>query len=202
MDDAPAPIAYNTAILLRLPIGGVGAYVLGRYVTGDRTASFVGGLVFMMSPFLVTKVLAGWTDMLYAGLLPIFVVCLFEATSLTSDRARHARIALAATTVFLILTGMPNCVFAANVGALFAAWRVWTTGWRDASRRLAWALAPGLSIVAVYGVWLTYLIVRDFGSIGTLHRYSNIPSRCLTFCPSAARRCTRRLPIVSTCRRR
>src|SRR4051794_11250803 len=43
---------YNVVVALGFLLAGLGAYTLSRHVTHNDSASFIGGLTFMLSPFI------------------------------------------------------------------------------------------------------------------------------------------------------
>src|SRR5215475_6332714 len=50
----PTALAYNVVVITGFLVAGLGAYTLCRLVTRHHIASLVGGLAFMLSPFLVS----------------------------------------------------------------------------------------------------------------------------------------------------
>ena len=79
-------LAYNLIVLAAFPLSGMAAYLLCRRFTRDHISSLCGGLVFMLSPFMVSKSVAGWVNLLYAGLLPLFFLTLLKATDQKGSR--------------------------------------------------------------------------------------------------------------------
>ena len=149
-------LSYNIVTMLALPIASIGTYILCRHITRDHVASLVGGLVFMLSPFIVSKMESGWINMAYAGFVPLFFVCLLKATA--PEPAKHSRTApyiLTASTLLLLFSSTVNLVFAANLGVCTLLWRIWTSrSWRAESIRIFKALLPTLLVTTPYLVRL------------------------------------------------
>ena len=66
---------FNLIYLLNVALSGFGAYLLIRKITQRPAESFIGGLLFMWSPFLVTRAM-GHFSLVAAAPLPIFVLSL------------------------------------------------------------------------------------------------------------------------------
>ncbi|MGC9358609.1 MAG: hypothetical protein ACP5GX_12110, partial [Anaerolineae bacterium] len=69
----PLPRAYGVFITVQLGLAGMGMYVLGRTLGANRVGSFLGGLTFQFSAFLVVSVVhpmivaaASWLPLLLA----------------------------------------------------------------------------------------------------------------------------------------
>jgi hypothetical protein len=146
----PLPLAYNAVVVAALPLAGTASFVLCRQLTGDFWASFAGGTVFMLSPFVVSKTL-GHVDLLYGALLPLFYVALLRAVdaqrappgSAEALEARRRSWLLAAVGLLVFFTCNPNVpVFAANLGLLLFVREIRLASFAQATRRFARALAP------------------------------------------------------------
>jgi hypothetical protein len=156
----PLVIAHNLVVMTAFPLAGLGAYLLCRHVTRDSVASFVGGLVFMLSPFLASKTL-GHMNLLWGGLLAYFALALLAATEPGSSNRWGPRLGLALTSLAIVLSNMHTAIFAANVTFWTFLWRGrrsrrWRETTRDFARALwptALATAPWAAIVVSYA-WL------------------------------------------------
>ena len=145
----PLPLAYNAVVIAALPLAGTASFVLCRHLTGDAPASFAGGTVFMLSPFLVSKTL-GHVDLLYGALLPFFYVSLLRAIDPACQRNRTAswhggRRAwqLAGVSLLVFFACSPNVpIFAANLTLLLFVREARRTSLARAVRGFARALAP------------------------------------------------------------
>lgn len=102
----PFNIVWNWLIVLHFALAGVGVYFLLQYLKVSRAGSFVGGIVFMLSGYLVS-VHNLLPHLLSVSWFPLVV--LFFIKSLDSGRARH----IILTAVFLameFLAGAPEIV--------------------------------------------------------------------------------------------
>lgn len=146
----PVHQAYNLVVVAALPVAGISAWALCRRVTADPAASFVGGLVFMLSPFITSKTM-GHLDLLYGGLLPLFALCLLRALDAGLTSARREAWRLAGVSLLILFTCSPNIpIFAANFAFLLFVWQARGSGWRASFRRFAHALAPTLALASPY----------------------------------------------------
>ncbi len=159
----PLELAWNLVIMAGLPLAGMGAWLLCRHVTRDPVASWVGGLVFMLSPFIVGKAGAGWLNMLYAGVLPVFTWALLRATD-PRERGVGPRLLLAGSTLAVLFTSVVTTVLAANVAVGVLAWRLWEERPRlDAGLRFVRACLPAFCLALPYLVLVAYyVVVEDF----------------------------------------
>ncbi len=107
--------AFNLILLFHVILAAWGAYALARYLTGDRRAAFVAGVVFAFCPFLATfAVASGGTEMVSVGWLPLGA--LFGLRTLREGGWKNP-VLLALTMVAIDLT----CVYYVAVMVLFCA---------------------------------------------------------------------------------
>lgn len=69
---------YNIVVLLTFVLAGYGMYLLCHYLTGNRWASFVGGIVFTFSPYHFAH-LFGHMNLASLQWLPFYVLALLKA---------------------------------------------------------------------------------------------------------------------------
>ncbi len=158
----PVVVAYNVLVLAALPLAGMSAWALCRHLTGDVAASFVGGLAFMLSPFLTSKTL-GHLDLLYGGLLPLFYLALLRAVD-AGDAGRARAWQLAGASLLILFSCNPSVtVFAANLTFFLLCWHVWREGIGTASARFTQAFAPTFALCLPYVVLVVaYSIAWDY----------------------------------------
>ena len=84
---------FNVVYLINAALAGFGLYLLARRLTGRAVESFLAGLVFAWSPFLITRGL-GHFSLAAAAPLPFFMLALYRAWD--SQRLRDAVLAGAA----------------------------------------------------------------------------------------------------------
>ncbi len=182
-------LSYNLVIIAGFPVAGLGAYALCRVVTRHHWASVVGGVAFMLSPFIVSKAAAGWTNMLYSGVLPLYLACLLHATSDTPARPRLSKVLLALSVVLLLFTGDVTVVFAANVTVCVFAWRWWTSGHLAATvAGFGRALAFSALVAVPYFAMVAYYVFSYGFEIDVGRRLDFIPdlwSYLLPFSPTS-----------------
>jgi len=79
--------AYNLLILFSLAAAGYGTFLFVNYLTGDRRAAFVAGLVFAFSPFHMVRSLEQLFMVMSAVWLPFYALFLCRALrqALTRD---------------------------------------------------------------------------------------------------------------------
>src|SRR5262245_42389845 len=123
----PTALSYDIVVIAGFPVAGIGAYALCRVVTRHHVASLVGGLAFMLSPFLVSKAAVGWVNMLYCGVLPLYLACLLHCTAGSPARPRLSKALLALSVLLVLFTGDVTAVFAANLTVCTFVWQSWTS---------------------------------------------------------------------------
>jgi hypothetical protein len=161
----PTPLAYNVVVIAALPLAGMAAFMLCRHLTRDAAASFAGGAVFMLSPFIVSKTL-GHLDLLYGALLPLFYLCLIRAVEddLGAAVAWRRSGYLSGVSLLILFTASPNVpIFAANLGFLLFCRQVRREPLRPALVRFVRALAPTLLLALPYLLLVAgYAIAYDY----------------------------------------
>jgi len=134
-------VAYNVEFLLSFLLSGLTMYLLCAYITRNRCAAFIGGLVFGFFPFRATHAVAGHFGQIMTYWLPLYALFLFKlfakpslrntllcslflTLSLTVYLMHIAYFVLPFTLLFLIIyrQGLSNARFIKGfVGALFLA---------------------------------------------------------------------------------
>jgi hypothetical protein len=149
------PLGLNLVVLLAYPLAGTSLYALARRLGARKMPALVGGLAFMICPFMSSKAL-GHFNLLFAGLLPMYVALLFDVRA----QRRGATWKLAAAMAVLLGSTVHAAVFAANVTVwlwlreCLRGRRWWTT-----TREFLVGLGPTLIVVAMYaGLVLAYAI--------------------------------------------
>ena len=144
----PIP-AYQLTVLLAFPLAGTGSWALCRFITRDNIASLVGGLVFMLSPFIASKTM-GHLNLLYCGFLPIFYLNLLRALDADTPRAlRKSAWLLGLSSLALVLSSLPCAFFAANLSFFTFLWWWWKkTPLRETGRQFLQIFRPTLILVA------------------------------------------------------
>ena len=65
--------AFNLIVILGIAASGLGMHVLTLHLTRDHVASFIAGVFFCASPYLVGTVASGWVHLAHAEWLPLYV---------------------------------------------------------------------------------------------------------------------------------
>jgi hypothetical protein len=153
-------LAYNVLAFGAFVLAGVGAYALARQITRHHVGSVVGGLAFMLCPYVVNKPPTGWMNMAYVGVLPLYLASLLHSTTRPASHAWRARALLAGATLLVLFTGDVNVVLAANVTLGLFVWHVWAApARRKAAAEFIRAVVPAAVVAIPYGALLAYYIV-------------------------------------------
>lgn len=152
--------AYNTIVVLSFVSGGLTAFWLCRAMTGSYSGSLLGGALFTFSSFHFMHA-DGHLQLTALQFIPLFVLCWLRfCEQRTWPRAAAAAVVLG----LVILCDLYYFAYCVIGGALFVAWKSWTT--RDAwwlVKPSAWPLVAGFvaPTLATSGVLLGALIYRN-----------------------------------------
>ena len=150
--------AYNLMMLVSFPMAGVSMYALARYLTHNRSAALLGGLIFTLSPFHLAMAMQ-YPAMACIFPIPLLVLALVHA--LRTRRLRDAAWAGAALALvwatsyyygwFAIWFVLVALLTAGAIGLWHAARR----------RRVASALREGMTFAATRGAVMgaTFLVI-------------------------------------------
>jgi hypothetical protein len=111
---------FNVVYLFNAALAGFGLYLLAHRLTGRAAESFVAGLMFAWSPFLVTRGM-GHFSLAAAAPLPFLMLALYRAWD--SQRLRDALLA-GATLAWAAFSDPYYAVYGLMLGACFLASRV------------------------------------------------------------------------------
>jgi hypothetical protein len=153
------PAAYNLLFVLEIALAGVGAYVLVAYLTRQRGAAFVAGLIYAFSPYVAFHLKAGQPFMVAVQWFPFYLWLLLRGL-----RERWQFLPPAALLLVLIgLTDWHYVVYAlllTGVVGLYEALRL--RGWR-ALRGLVGRLAL---VGALFTLGMLPVLVPMFLELG------------------------------------
>lgn len=74
------PAAYNTAVLAAFTLAGYGAFRLALLITGKLLPSFLGGVVFAFTPYMLDALDKGQTEVLSVQWIPFYAEAWLRAT--------------------------------------------------------------------------------------------------------------------------
>jgi hypothetical protein len=81
--------AYNVIFLFNLTLGGVGMYLLARYLTESRQAAFIAGLIFAFWPCRMSHY--NHPNMISVGWVPLFILFLIRTIRSEGKRSGSIR---------------------------------------------------------------------------------------------------------------
>jgi hypothetical protein len=137
-------VAYNVLNMFWFAVAGVGAYALAFYLTRNRAAAFVAGLIYGFSPYMAFHLYVGQVASLTTGLMPLYLLALLKGVR---ERARY----LVVAAIVLWMIGMSDWHYLSFTIAmtglfwLYETWRLW---------RLRAALVVFGKLIAVGGMFL------------------------------------------------
>jgi len=150
----PTALAYNLVVITLYPLAGLTAFALARRCTGHTLAAFVGGLAFMLCPFLVSKSL-GHFNLQAAALLPLFVLTLLNGLDLPRP-TRRQRAAITAVFLLILFSNVHTLIFAANITVWLWLYRgLKSRNLRNQSRQFWRLLRP---VAAISILWATFVL--------------------------------------------
>jgi len=166
------PLAYNLVAAGLYPLAGLCAFALARHVTRDVAGAIAGGLVYMICPFMTSKVL-GHLNLECAALLPLYTLCLLGGLQ---EGPRPWKWRLTAVFALILFSNLHTTVFSANVTAWYLIYRgLHSKQWRSELQRFWHLLKPSAVIAAAWGAVLLYYTVR--------YQLHPKPFRDLVWCP-------------------
>ena len=118
--------AYNALLLLHVVCSGLGMYWLARYLTHDRRAAFVSGLIYAFSPYLVTHASYGHLSLAEMEWLPLYLWSLLWLQARpTMVRAGLSGVLFAVLTLENYYYGYFMTIATVVFVLLVMAWNVW-----------------------------------------------------------------------------
>lgn len=168
-------LAYNFVVFFSFVAGGIGAYLLLKYLCGHRAAAFVGSMVFAYSPYHLGT-LKGLLQLISLEWLPFYVLFLLLATRETNHKIRNSGLAA----FFLICTGLTDwyyTLFLLMFTVLYAGWGLTRPVWNwfrqhrnpwPALKSLVW---PLLGILGLFGLALAPILLPMLNELGSTDYY-------------------------------
>jgi hypothetical protein len=139
----------------------------------------------MLSPFIVSKTMAGWVGMLYSGFLCLFFVCLLAAIGPRSSKhSRWMPYLLLATAFLILFSGTVTAVFAVNLTICTFVWQGWSSRqWRETLRRFYKALLPTILASFPYLAMVAYYIIKFGFQLKSGRRTGYLPEPIMYLLP-------------------
>ena len=152
-------VGYNIVFLSTFVVSGLGAYLIGRELTGSRAAGFIAGLAFAFSPFRIASMphlqvlSSAWMPLVIYGLRRYF----------TTGRTRPLAGAAAAWFLQNLSCGY-YLLFFSPIVALYLAWELTTRKlWTNRRVVASVAIACAAVVAATIPFLIPYLELRRLG---------------------------------------
>lgn len=143
-------LTYNILVLFNFVFAAYTAYVLIEYLTGNRKISFVAGIIFGFSPYMVARSLAHF-NLMTTGAIPLFVLFFIKMIK----EKKYANSVLLAASFFLVSIsswqyGLFTVLFAALSLIFFSIYQRSDIFNKEFGKRfILFALLAGLMILPV-----------------------------------------------------
>ncbi len=115
-------VTYNLVVLLSFVLGGWGTYLLALYLTGHRAASFVAGLIFVLSPYHFLRIDLGHLNLSTLQWIPFYTLFLLKFVQQGSRRSA------ALAVFFLAFNALNSWYYVIYCGLLTLAVLFWPGG--------------------------------------------------------------------------
>lgn len=161
--------AYNAVVLLSFTLAGYFTYLLVAFVTGDRLAGFVGGLIYAFSSYHLMQLFLEHANLYSSEWLPAFILCLLAADA-SSGRRRTLLVAAGAVAfVLMLFSDWQYAIFAGLFALLYATYQAVRR--RSVTPVVVAAAMGGLGIVLATPVLLPAVQQIGSGRIVTQFEY-------------------------------
>jgi hypothetical protein len=124
-------VSYNFIVLLSFILGGWGTYLLALYLTGRRTAGFIAGLIFSLSPYHFQRLDLGHLNLATIQWLPFYILFLLKFV-------RQGSLRSAALAVFFLVFNALNSWYYVVYCGLFSLVVLFWPGRKPQLEGLAW----------------------------------------------------------------
>ena len=160
------PVAsMNVALGVAPMLSATTCFVLVRRFGGARWSSWLAGLIFGFSPFVLTELALNQINIAFLGLLPLMVVVLDELLVVQRHRPRTAGLVLAALVVVQFFIGIEVLVIVALTGVVALIAILLSTARLEPAARerrlrhgvlgLGWAVGAS-AVVLAYPLWFYF----------------------------------------------
>jgi len=161
----PPVLAYNFHLLLSYVLSGLSTYLLCYFLTKDKTASFLGGLVFAFSPFRSARAADGhlvYTDTFWFPLYALFLIRMMERPS-----RRNGLLCGVYLSLSLLVTPVHTTRFTLPFTVLFLCYHALARRRQLLNRNFlrAFAIALGVAAIVIAPFYLPFLTALLSGSL-------------------------------------
>ncbi len=163
--------AFNLNILFQITVAGWGAYLLARYLTGNRAAALVAGLIYACSPLESALVNLGQLELTSIEWLPLFILCLIKALN-REKRPWLWRVLSVGLLIVLSLDSWYYVLYALIFSGLYGLYRL--SQERGEWKRISLTLAGILTAYFVIISPLLFVTLREASSKGTTQGLSTV----------------------------
>ncbi len=146
-------VTYNIMILLSFVLGGWGTYLLALYLTGNRPASFIAGLIFVLSPYHFLRIDLGHLNLSTLQWIPFYILFLFKFVQTGSKRAAVLAI------FFLAFTALNSWYYVIYCGLLSLAIIFWPVEKRLAVSGEPLAVTPYALRLTATRLWRVFVVL-------------------------------------------
>ncbi len=153
-------ISYNVMILLSYLLSAWGTYLLAFYLSHNRVASFIAGLVFMLSPYHFLRIDLGHLNLSTIQWIPFYTLFLLKFGQQGSKRAGILAV------FFLVFTALNSWYYVVYCGLLSLAMIFWPLQYKTLGPKLS--LGPRVSYGWVKPGLISGFFVRAGRILGVL----------------------------------
>jgi len=163
---------YNILLLFSYIVTGYGTYLLVHYITKNKIASFISGIIFAFSPIRSSETIVGHLNIVSTEWIPFYI--LFLIKTFREEKIKNPIIA----SLFLFLTSLvdwQHMGFMLIFTALFLFYYLWTERNSILSKRFLFRILLLAILFALFISPFIYpLLSNEYFSIGgkTAHYYS------------------------------
>ncbi len=140
--------ANNLFILLSFVLSGYGAYLLLRYLVGDRCSAFLGGMIFAFCPYKFAHLL-GHVNLVITEWLPFYVLALLRLTDQAKEEKAGPSLRCGLFLLLVAFSDLSYLMYAFIFTALFVGYRIRTRGYRAFRERDYRKLATALGLFLI-----------------------------------------------------
>ena len=108
--------AYNLSLIIAIIFSSIGSYFLVYHLTKNKYSSFISGLIYGISPFLIGHILDGQFDLAIIQFLPFWLLFLIKS----EESKKIIYPIIAGILLFIIALTSPSFII-----IIFPVWTIW-----------------------------------------------------------------------------